>query len=226
MRSSPRASMGLIMLPASMAPSAAPAPDDGVELVDEGDDLPAGVGNLFQDRLQALLELAPVLGPGHHRAEVEGEQALAPQAFRYVSLDDPAGQALHDGRLAHAGLADEHGVVLRPPRQDLDHPADFLVPADDRVELAPAGLLGQVATVLFQCLIGLFGVLARHPVAASHLASGRPAGRRGRPPPAWPWPAGRARRRGTRHRGLPAPGPACSSTSPATRATGPVRSPP
>ena len=42
MRSSPRASIGLSMLPASMAPSPRARADDGVQLVDEGDDLTVG----------------------------------------------------------------------------------------------------------------------------------------------------------------------------------------
>ena len=56
--------------------------------------------------------------------------------LRHVALGDALGQAFHDGGLAHAGLADEHRVVLGAPAQHLQHPADLLVPADDRVQLA------------------------------------------------------------------------------------------
>ena len=52
--------------------------DDGVELVDEGDDLALGVGDLLQDRLQPLLELAPVLGPGDHRPTGRGDRPACP----------------------------------------------------------------------------------------------------------------------------------------------------
>ena len=41
--------------------------DDGVHLVDEGDDLALGVGDLLEHGLEPLLELAAVLGPGDHR---------------------------------------------------------------------------------------------------------------------------------------------------------------
>src|SRR5215831_16483824 len=64
MRSSPRASIGLIMLPASRA-------DDGVQLVDERDALTGRVGDLLEHRLEPLLELAAVFGAGHHRAQVQ-----------------------------------------------------------------------------------------------------------------------------------------------------------
>ena len=143
--------------------------DDGVQLVDKSDDLAARIDDLLEHRLQAFLELAPVLGPGNHGTEVQGQEPLTSQAFRHIALDDATSEALDDGRLAHTGLADKDRVVLGPPRQDLDHPADFLVPADDRVELAFAGLLGQVAPVLLERLVALLGVLAGDPVAAAYL---------------------------------------------------------
>ena len=45
--------------------------DDRVHLVDEGDHLALGVGDLLEHCLEALLELAAVLRAGHHRAQVE-----------------------------------------------------------------------------------------------------------------------------------------------------------
>ena len=141
-----------------------------VQLVDEGDDLALGVGDLLEHRLQALLELAAVLGPGHHGAQVERDHALALEALGHVALDDPVGQPLDDGRLADAGLADQDRVVLGPARQHLNHPADLLVAPDDRVELALAGRLGEVAPVLGQGLVGLLGVRRRHAVVPPHGA--------------------------------------------------------
>jgi hypothetical protein len=57
---------------------------------------------------------------------------------------------LDDRRLADAGLADEHRVVLRTAGQDLHDPLDLLLAPDDRVELALAGVLGQVAAELVE----------------------------------------------------------------------------
>ncbi len=146
--------------------------DDGVQLVDEGDDLAFGVGDLLEDRLEALLELAPVLGPSHHGAQIERQEALVLEAVRDVTGDDAIGQALHDGRLADAGLADEHRVVFGPPGQDLDDPPDLLVAADDRVQLAAAGVGGEIPAVLLEGLVGLLGVGAGDPVAAAYLSQG------------------------------------------------------
>ena len=42
--------------------------DDGVDLIDEGDDLTIRILDFVEDALQALLELATVLRTGHHGA--------------------------------------------------------------------------------------------------------------------------------------------------------------
>ena len=115
-------------------------PDERVQLIDEQDRV-VGVAELLDDLLQALLELAAVLGAGHERPDIEGQDALVEQGLRHVAGDDPVGQALGDGRLADAGLADQGGIVLRPTGQDLDDPLDLLLPPDDRVQLAgPCGV--------------------------------------------------------------------------------------
>src|SRR5207248_1789357 len=68
-----------------------------------------------------------------------------------------------------AALADQHGVVFRAPAQHLDDAAHLLVAADDRVELAALGQLGQVAAELGQRLVGVLGVGRRDVAAAAHL---------------------------------------------------------
>ena len=110
--------------------------DDRVELVDEGDHLALRVGDLLEDGLEPLFELAPVLGPRHHRAEVQGQQPLSLQAVRDISGHDAVRQALHDRRLADARLTDQDRVVLGPPGENLDDPTDLLVATDDRIELS------------------------------------------------------------------------------------------
>ena len=108
-------------------------PDDGVQLVDEEDDVLV-LADLVHDRLQAFLELPAILGPGHHAGQVEGDDLLAVEERRRAVVDDPLREALGDGRLADARLADQHGVVLLAPRQDLDHAIDLTISADRRVE--------------------------------------------------------------------------------------------
>ena len=87
-------------------------PDDGVQLVDERNDLPRRVFDVVEHGLEPFLELAAVLGTCHHRAEVQRDHGLVAQALRHVAGDDALGQALHDRGLADTGLADEHRIVL------------------------------------------------------------------------------------------------------------------
>ena len=136
--------------------------DDGVQLVDEGDDLAVGVLDLLEHGLEPLLELAAVLRAGDHRAEVEGDEPLAAQRLGHVAVDDALGEPLDDGGLADAGLADEHRVVLGAAAEHLHDAADLVVAADHRVEPALAGGLGEVGAVLRQGLAGGLGVLAGH----------------------------------------------------------------
>ncbi|MNQ82081.1 hypothetical protein D3C85_971240 [compost metagenome] len=124
--------------------------DHGVQLVDEDDVAAVVLAQLFQHGLQAFFELAAELGAGQQGRQVQGQHALAAQALGHFVVDDALRQAFDDGGLAHAGFADQHGVVLGAALQDLDRAADFVVAADHGIQLALAGALGQVHRVLGQ----------------------------------------------------------------------------
>ena len=132
-------------------------PDEGVHFVDEQDDAARGRGDLVQNALEALLELATIFRAGDERSHVEREQLLVFDQFRHVAIDDAERQALHDRRLADAGLADQHRIVLGAPRQHLNRAADLLVAADHRIELAVARRLGEVAGVFLERVILILG---------------------------------------------------------------------
>ena len=110
-----------------MAPFGAAGADQRVQLVDEQDGV-LGAAHLVHDGLDAFLELAAVLGAGHHHGQVEHDDAAVAQQFGDVAVDDQLGQALDDGGLADAGLAEEHGVVLGAAAEDLDDAFDLVVP--------------------------------------------------------------------------------------------------
>ena len=127
----------------------------------------------MQHGLEPLLELAAIFRAGHHGAEIERQQFLVEQAFRHVAIDDAQRQTLDDRGLADAGLADQHRIVLGPARKNLDRAADFLVAADDRIELAVARRLRQVAGIFLQRVIGVF---RRRGVGGAALAQGLDGG--------------------------------------------------
>ena len=84
----------------------------GVQLVDEEDDLAFAALDLLDTRLEPLFELAAEAGAGHHGAQVERDDLLAQQRVGHVVGDDLLRQPFDDGRLADAGFADQHRVVL------------------------------------------------------------------------------------------------------------------
>ena len=142
--------------------------DDGVDLVDEQDDVAALV-DLLEHLLQALLEVTAVAGACDQGAEVQRVELLVLERLGHLAVDDVEGQALGDGGLAHAGLADEHRVVLGAPREDLHDALDLFLAPHDRVQLAVLGGLGQVAAELVEHQ--RVGALAGLPAAAAPAGS-------------------------------------------------------
>ena len=146
--------------------------DDGVDLVDEQH----RVGLLLElgeDRLQPLLEVAAIARAGEQRAHVERVDHRLLQHLGHLALDDLAGQALGDRRLADAGLADIERVVLGAAAQHLDGALDLVLAADQRIDAAFAVLLVEVDAVGGQRLVTL---LDRRLAAVLLLGAGDAAG--------------------------------------------------
>src|SRR5207249_5144542 len=112
------------------------------------------------------------LRTGDERAEVERDDALVLEGLGHVAADDALGEPLDDGGLADSGLADQDRVVLGPSREDLHHPADLVVAADDRVEPAGARLGGEVAAVLLERLVGARGIARGHALRTTDRLQG------------------------------------------------------
>ena len=143
-----------------------------MNLVDEEDDAALTACHLADDALEALLELALVLRTGHQRTHVERIDLLILQILRHIATDDTACQALYDGGLTRARLANEDRIVLRAARQDLQQTAYLVVAADDRVELAGTCHADQVLGVFLQRLIVVVGALRLHLLALTQLEHG------------------------------------------------------
>ena len=143
-------------------------PDERVHLVDEEQDAPFGGLHFVEHGLEALFELTAILRAGHERAHVQGEERLIAQAFGDVTIDDTLGEALHDGGLADAGFADEHGVVLGAAGKDADDAADLLVTPDDGIHLARAGAGGEVLPVFGEGFVSGLGVGGSHALRTAH----------------------------------------------------------
>jgi len=133
--------------------------DQGVQLVDEQDDLSLGVFDLFQNGFQAIFKFATILGSGEHRAQVERDDSLILENLGNIARDDALRQTLDDRRFAQRQVRQSARVVLGAAGKHLHHTPDFFVSSDDRIQFAAPGLLGQVAGVALERLILGFRVL-------------------------------------------------------------------
>ena len=131
--------------------------DEVVQLVDEENDV-AALGDLLHHLLEALLELAAVLRARDQGREVERVDLLVLEQLRHLAVGDALREALDDGGLADARLADQHRVVLRAAREDLHDALDLGLATDDGVQLGLGGKLGQVAPELVEQLRGLLAL--------------------------------------------------------------------
>src|SRR5262249_33287099 len=80
--------------------------DERMQLVDEDDGVLI-LHQLFHDRLEALFELAAVLGAGNDEGQIKGEDALVGKEARHVAVRDTLRESFHDGRLSDTGLANQ-----------------------------------------------------------------------------------------------------------------------
>ena len=131
--------------------------DQRVHLVDEENDMALGAFHFIEHAFQPLLEFASIFGARDQAAHVERHQRPVLQRIRHIAIRDPEREPFGNRCLADAGFADQHGVILGPAGKDLDGAADFLVAADDRIELAFAGGGRQVAREFLQGIVAILG---------------------------------------------------------------------
>ena len=123
--------------------------DDGMHLVNKQDNV-VSLGGLLDHVLEALLKLTAILGARNEARQVERPDVLVHEVLGHVAGSDLLRQALDDGRLAHAGIAQDKRVVLGAARKDLHHALDFLFAANHGIELAVARLLSEVGGELLE----------------------------------------------------------------------------
>ena len=163
---------GLQEVPGIHAALGLPCPHNGMEFVDEQQYPPLRAPDLIQNGLQPLLKLSPVLGPCNESAHVQVEDGLILERGGHISLYDPLGQPLRDGRLAHSGFPDQHRVILALSGENANDVSNLLIPPDHRVQLVLSGPFHQVGAVLFQCVIGLLRVVRGHPLVPPDRSKG------------------------------------------------------
>ena len=123
--------------------------DDRVDFVDEQHRARKGFDFLHHG-FEAFLEIAAIARACQQRTHVEREDRRALEHVGNLTANDLARQAFGDSRLADARVADEQRVVLLTAAEHLHRAHDFLLTADQRIDLAVARLLVEVHAVRVQ----------------------------------------------------------------------------
>ena len=99
-------------------------------------------GQIVQNRFGRSSNSPRYLAPAT-RAPCPGEHPLVLEPFRHFAIDDALGQPSTMAVLPTPGAPISTGLFLVRRLQHLDGAANFVIPADHRVELAEFGPLGE-----------------------------------------------------------------------------------
>ena len=144
--------------------------DDGVYLVDEKDYPALACLDLAEHGFKTFLKFAAELCARDKSAHIERENGAPFEIFGYVAAHYTLCQSLGYCGLAHARLT--YKAVLGLTGEDADDVSYLLVTPYYRVELLRPSQLHKVLTVLFQCVVGGFGVVGGHLTVSAHRAQG------------------------------------------------------
>ncbi len=122
-----------------------------MNLIDEDDNV-APRANLLGDLLQAFFKVSAVATTGNQGPKVQRVELFVTQCLWNIALDDGLSQSLDNSSLSNPWFADQHRVILRATRQNLHDPLHFALATDNRVKLALASGLGEVAPKLIKNL--------------------------------------------------------------------------
>ena len=124
--------------------------DHGVGFVDEEDDFFGGGFDFVDEALEAVFEFAFDAGSGLKECEVEAVEVDSLECGRDVSQGDAVGESFDYCGLADSSFAGEDGIVLTAAHEDIDHLTDFVIAAENRVDLACFRVGREVDGVLIE----------------------------------------------------------------------------
>ena len=133
-----------------------------MQFVNEKNNLAFSGDDLFEHGLEPVFEFTSKFRARYQRPHINRNNSFILQAGGDITCDYPLRKPFDDCGLAHSRLTDQNRIVLRPAIEDLHTPPDFLVPADDRIELFLPGHLQKVNAVPLKGLVFAFWTLVRY----------------------------------------------------------------
>ena len=150
-----------------------PSSDDGVQLINEKNDLPLAGSDLLEEGFEAILELPTKFGASNHGTNIHSNEPFVFEGFGHIAAHDAASKSLDNRGLAHTGLTNKNGVVFGSTGEDLHRAADFLITTDHGVNFAILCKRGEIATIFLECLVFSFGIRIGDALISSHRSQCR-----------------------------------------------------
>ena len=138
-----------------------------MDFVDKEDDFLA-VADFLHQFLHPFFELASNTCTLNQADDIQADDLLALQFVRNRSIHNLLGQAFYNGCFTNPWFPNEDRIVFGSAVEDFDDPSDFLVAADDRVNISFPGNFRDIDTKLIQQTLRL---LRRLLTAASILVA-------------------------------------------------------
>ena len=145
----------------------------GVYLIDEKNYLAIGLYHFIDYGFESFLKLSLVFGAGNQRAHIERIDLLRLQIFGHVTAHNTVSQTFGNGRLTGTGFSYENRVVLGASAQNLQHAADFIITADDRIQFTRTGPLVEVNGIFAQRVVCILGRGIFHFLPLPQLVDGQ-----------------------------------------------------
>ena len=102
------------------------------------------LAHLVQDRLEALLEIAAILGAGQQRAHIKRINGAVLKNVRHFTIDNLLGQAFSDRSFPDTRFTHEQWIILAAATEDLDGALDFMRAANQWINLSLTRALIQI----------------------------------------------------------------------------------
>ena len=113
---------------------------------------------LVENGFQSFLKLTPILGTSHQSTHIQGEQGLVLQGLRHIASHNSPSQSLYNSGFTNTWLTNQHRVIFGTAGQNLNGSSNFIITANNWVQLALTSHLSQITAVFFQSLVTILWV--------------------------------------------------------------------
>ena len=143
--------------------------DNGVQLVDEQNDLSFALLHFVKYGFQTFLEFAAELCACYQRAQVKAVQTAVFKSLRHVACGNTLRQSFGNCRLTDAGFTYQHGVILCLTTKNLYAVTNLVLTSDHGVEFLFLCQFHKVGRVFVKRVERCFGVVACYAHVAACL---------------------------------------------------------